>query len=406
MAAFGKGLMRKEFMLDSSKTFLNQGSYGNAPRRVVDYRIGLIRRMEEQPDEWFRWKSDDMWLTAVRNVSDFVGSDPANLVFVPNTTTGVNAVIRSLAFEKGDGILLYRWTYGAVKNACTYISDTRHVELFYADIPFPLKSVSQLLESYEEQLSKHPSIKLVILDYISSMPPTLLPVKELIALCRKYKKLVFIDGAHTPGQLRLNLETLGADFYAGNLHKWAFAPRGSAILWVSPKFHHNVSPVVTSRDNRDVLSKNFSYQGTRDESTYYCSTEALGFYQDIGGHEKISDYCKKLATEGAELLVRKWKTSQFPLPESMVAPFLRLVRLPDLKKYPAFVAPKDDFRNMIRDIEELTKDVWDRFQIQSVFVSVNDQPWCRISASVYNVIEDYEKLADAILTLLAEEQKD
>lgn len=360
--------------------------------------------MEESPDEFFRWKNEDFWLSMVQTVAEFIGSDPQNVVFVQNTTTGINAVIRSLNFEKGDGIIINSWTYGNVKNICTYAADTRHVDLYYVDIPFPLKSVDQILTAYEEKLSKHRNIKLAIVDYISSMPPALMPVKEMIALCRKYDTLVLIDGAHTPGQLPLHLDQLGADFYAGNLHKWAFAPRGSAVLWIRPEFHHTIFPVVTSYYDKEVVYRNFFYQGTGDNSTYYSSAEALKFYQEIGGYDKISEYCSKLALDAANLLVKKWKTSLYPMPDDMLPPFMRLIRMPDCKEFPTFKTSTDVYRDFCRDNMSLMKTVWERFHIQSVFISIHGQSWCRISASVYNEIEDYEKLADAILTLLGEEK--
>ena len=43
----------------------------------------------------------------------------------------------------------------------------------------------------------------------------LMPVHGLIALCRRHGVLVLVDGAHTPGQIDLDLENLGADFFAG-----------------------------------------------------------------------------------------------------------------------------------------------------------------------------------------------
>jgi len=55
------------------------------------------------------------------------------------------------------------------------------------------------------------------------------------------------------------------------------------------------------------------------------------------------------------------------------------------------------------DKQSLMKDVWDRFKIQAIFFQQERQPWIRTSTMIYNTTEDYEKLADAILTLKAEE---
>jgi len=52
----------------------------------------------------------------------------------------------------------------------------------------------------------------------------LLPVKELISVCRRHGMMVLVDGAHAPGQIDLDLENLGADFFAGRhaLHVTGF----------------------------------------------------------------------------------------------------------------------------------------------------------------------------------------
>lgn len=400
VVAFGAE-MRRQFVLEPGSTFVNHGSYGSVPRRVLEYRLRLIEQQESQPDLWFREKCSDMWRENKLAVSEFLGSSPDNLVFVHNTTTGVNDVLRSLKFNKGDALLINTYTYSAVADACRHTADRHDLELITLDLPSPFVGAGlnheTVVAAFDRVLSAHPNIRFVILDYISSRPAMLMPVKELISVCRRHNVMIFVDGAHTPGQIQLDLENLGADFFAGNLHKWAFVPRGCAVLWVHPDHQRYIFPTVTSRYSDTDFEYNFSYQGTDDNSQYYTAKAAVQFCQDVGGHNAIAQYNTELVTRAADLLVSKWGTKQYPLPDEMKAPFMRQIRLPDLQKYP------NEAKDGMFDKESLMRDVWHRFKIQALFFQQEGQPWIRMSTMVYNTIEDYKKLADAILTLKAEE---
>jgi selenocysteine lyase/cysteine desulfurase len=397
-ADFGKDIMVKEFVLDPQAAFINHGSFGTAPRSILQKRIHLIEEQEQQPDQWFRKLCEPMWQENLAIVSRFVGASPQNLVFVANTTTGFNAVLRSLKLNKGDAILLQPYTYFAVRNTCRYIADCKGLELVDVKLPLPLTCIKRLIDAYDQALTEHPNIKIVVLDYISSVPPILMPVKELIQVCHRHGALVFVDGAHTPGQLQLDLDHLGADFYAGNLHKWAFAVRGCAVLWIHPDYHHHVFPVVTSRYDTTDMGTNYSYQGTNDNTQYFSAADAIEFYQNIGGFAKISKYNTELITKAADMLVARWKTGHYPLAEQLKAPYMRMVRLPHLKKFPL---PEKKFA--VNDMNNLMDELWTRFHIQAVCLEVDSLPWVRLSTMVYNCMEDYQRLADAVSMLQAEE---
>ncbi|ELU05271.1 hypothetical protein CAPTEDRAFT_225673 [Capitella teleta] len=402
-AQFGRSLL-KEFRLKEGTTFLNHGSYGSVPNEVFEKRISLLEEVESHPDLFFRVNLEPFWMDNIRAISKVLGANPDNLVFVNNTTTGINAVMRSVALSPGDEILCYTWQYRAVYNTCVYAARQKGAEVKVLDIRTPIVTTQEIVDKYDKFLAKNPKVKIAVLDYISSCPSVLMPIKELIAVCKKHNVMSMVDGAHVPGQIQINLEELGADFFAGNLHKWMFVPRGCAVLWVDPKHQKDIRPCVTSSHlDGPHFYKDFLRQGTVDDSPFHCVQESLAFIERIGGMDAIIEHNSKLADQAADLLADLLGTKKFDVPKEMESPFLRMVRLPDMKKYPARKETSDDFTSAVGDIAELHNDIMERFKIQTVSLYVHSEPWIRLSAQVYNDLEDIRKLADAILTLKAEE---
>ena len=91
------------------------------------------------------------------------------------------------------------------------------------------------------------------------------PIEKLAKMLKLYGvKRIIVDGAHGPGQVvDLNLEELGqagVDFYVGNLHKWAFAPRGCAVLWTMPELQDSTLPLVTGHCHKKTYQDRFFQQ--------------------------------------------------------------------------------------------------------------------------------------------------
>ena len=92
-------------------------------------------------------------------------------------------------------------------------------------------------------------------------------------LCREARRrgiVSVVDGAHAPGQLELDVGAVGAAVYAGNLHKWACSPRGSAFVHVRPELQERIrGPVVSwnwTWDGPGAFRGRFGWPGTVDPS--------------------------------------------------------------------------------------------------------------------------------------------
>ena len=181
--------------------------------------------MDKFPDVWFRYKVQNLWNTSLENVAKFVGANVKDIVFVANATTGINTVLRCLDFHEGDGILITNQTYGSVQMTAQEICQEKKAKLLVLNITFPTSDMTgsvkyhatEVVQHYEKVLRENPSIKLAIIDAITSISALKLPFKRLTEVCHKHNVLVLIDGAHAPGQIPLDLERLGADFFVGML---------------------------------------------------------------------------------------------------------------------------------------------------------------------------------------------
>jgi isopenicillin-N epimerase len=211
----------------------------------------------------------------------FVGTQAENLVFQQNTTQGVNTIIHSLKPAAGDEWLLTNFNYGSCISTVRHYAAQQGVVCNVAQIPFPLTSEDEVLDAIRATIT--PKTKFALIDHITSATGVILPVQRIIDLLHAHGIEVLVDGAHAPGMLHLDLDGMGADYYVGNLHKWVFAPKGAALLYVRPKKQAKIKPLQLGHyhDRRistvQHWSDQFTMLGTADYSAYFCVSDGIDF---------------------------------------------------------------------------------------------------------------------------------
>jgi isopenicillin-N epimerase len=370
---------RREFLLEAGTAFLNHGSFGAAPRVVLEAAEQWRRRMEANPDLFLREILPGTLRDAAGELARFIRARRDDVVFVDNATSGVNAVLRALEFRAHDEILATTHTYGAVRQAIRYVCDRTGAKLVEAQITLPVADAGILFSAVADRLSER--TRLAVLDHVSSPTGLIFPVAELAALAHARGARVLIDGAHGPGQLELDMPALGADWYVGNCHKWLFAPRSCAFLWCRDEAKRELHPLAISHHYGEGFTAEFDWTGTRDFSAWLAVVDALRFLDGLGA-ARVRAYNHDLVVTAASRIAESWQTP-LDAPAAVHGSMIAL-RLPP--RLQAYGPPTRDTARRLQSA------LLAKHRVVVAVMALGDALWARISGQIYNTPEDYAKL--------------
>ncbi len=269
--------LRPLFLLDDDVVFLNHGSFGACPRPVWDVYTAWQRELERQPVSFIGGRSEPLLQSARSHLAAYLNVQPSDLSFVVNATSGLNVIARSLPLQPGDEILTTNLEYGALDFTWEHLCSKAGATYRAQPIPTPFTTPEAIVEAVWAGVNDRTLA--IFLSHIPSATSVILPVREICRRARDASILTIVDGAHAPGQIRLDLEELGADIYAGNCHKWLCAPKGAAFLHVRPEHHDWVESLTISwgwRPGHTFVTRN-QQQGTRDIAAFLAVPRAIDF---------------------------------------------------------------------------------------------------------------------------------
>jgi len=376
--------VRHEWLLDPDFVSVNHGSFGATPRIVLAAQQDWQRRMEAQTGRFFRRVLPEALRHAADRLGAFIGADGKDIAFVENATIGCNAVLRSLPLTAGDEVLVLTHGYGAVRNAVRYVAERAGARMTEADVPFPRPDADAIVGAVAAALT--PRTRLAVIDHITSGSALVLPLRRIITACHDAGVPVLVDGAHGPGQVALDMRSLGADWYVGNCHKWLCAPKGCGFLWAAPERQAGLHPVTISHGFGGGFLAEFDWTGTRDCSAWLCVDVAIDFHHRLGG-AALRARNVALAAEATSLLSRRLNTE--PGATGALAGAMGLVKLP----LTGAVTTERSLRVRERLMDAGT---------DAPTHVIDDGLWLRLSAHAYNEIADYERLAEIVAHVVRE----
>ena len=393
MPIFGP-VLRSEWLLDPDVTYLNHGTVGATPRRVLAHQRAITDEIERQPARFMLRELADTHGTmskpprlrvAAAAVAEFVGVEGEDLVFVDNITSGANAVLRSFPFAAVDEIAVTNLGYGGVTNTATYVTRSIGGSLRTIELPQPGAAPGDFVDAIAAGLGQR--TRLLVIDHITAATALVLPLAEIAELCHGRGVLVFADGAHVPGNIAVDIDTLGVDWYAANLHKWAWAPRSAGLLWAAKDHQDYLHPTVISWGLDHGIAAEFDLLGTRDPTANLTAPYSIELMNQVGGRDGVAAiyrYNHELAWWSGQYLADRWGT-RFATPEEMIG---AMVNVP----LPAQLGSSAD------DAERIRADL----ELAGIEVPVYPGPdglTLRASAQVYCDRPDIERLADTVVKL-------
>jgi isopenicillin-N epimerase len=368
--------LRELFLLDPEVVFLNHGAFGACPRPVFEEYQRLQRELEREPVEFLSLERrfPELIAAAQERIAAYVGASASDVILVPNATAAVNTVARSLDLQPGDEVVGTTHEYGGNDLLWRYVCERRRARYLEIDT-VPSRAIDDLLGAFTTRT------RALFVSHISSPTALRFPVEELCARARDAGVLTIVDGAHAPGQIALDLASLGADFYAGNCHKWLCAPKSAGFLHVRREVQPLLEPLTVSWDwPADEWAVRHRWTGTQDPSSHLAVGAAIDF-QAAHGWDAVRERCHELAARAVKELSELLGT------EPLAANDDEFVQMATVRLPPC-------------DAEELCLRLYLERRIDVLAKTWRGEPTLRISFQGYNDEDDLDALLSALPELL------
>ncbi len=380
--------MKDLFLLDPEITFLNHGSFGATPGPIWEVYQQWQNRLERHP---VKFLARDLFLElahARQMIGRYLNAPADDLVLIPNATFGVNVIARSLDLKPGDEILTTNHEYGACENIWDFLQSKTGAKLIRQPVSLPLPSPEEVTEQIWAGVT--PNTRVLFISHITSPTAVRLPVELLCRKARQGGILTIIDGAHAPGQIPLDLQSIDPDFYVGNCHKWMLSPKGAGFLYARHDVQPLIEPLVVSwgwGENASYTTGSrfldqLEWWGTKDFSASLSIPAAIEFMQE---HDwpAVQARCHRILSEGIAAIEQLTGLDSVYGPHA--APYVQLAaaRLPQIKDLAAFQAA-----------------LYGQYHIEIPCINWRGQHLIRLSVQAYNTEEDIHSLINALEDLL------
>lgn len=373
--------IKLQFLLRDDVTFLNFGSFGACPKPIFERYQQYQLELEQEPVQFITVTGLQYLKQSREALAAYINCPADDVVYVTNPSYAVNIIAKSFNLQKDDEILTTNLEYGACDRAWNYYCKKVGAKYIRQPITLPIPSKEDLINEFFKGLTS--KTKLVFISHLTSSTGLRMPVEEICAIAKQKGILTFVDGAHAPGQLPLNLQTLQADIYTGACHKWMMTPKGSSFLYVKNEHQHLFDPLIVSWGYQSTAPSQSQFldyhqmQGTRDFSAFLCIPNAIEFMQQ-NNWSAVSKTCKEMVQQNAPRFCNLLKaTPTAPITDDFIC---QLYSTPIKTKQPL----------------ELHRHFFNQYKIEVPVMPHGDNVFLRYSIQAFNTQNDLDKLYNAV----------
>ena len=373
--------IKSQFLLRDDVTFLNFGSFGACPKPIFERYQQYQLELEQEPVQFITVNGLQYLKQSREALAAYINCPADDVVYVTNPSYAVNIIAKSFNLQKDDEILTTNLEYGACDRAWNYYCKKVGAKYIRQPITLPIPSKEDLINEFFKGLTS--KTKLVFISHLTSSTGLRMPVEEICAIAKQKGILTFVDGAHAPGQLPLNLQTLQADIYTGACHKWMMTPKGSSFLYVKNEHQHLFDPLIVSWGYQSTAPSQSQFldyhqmQGTRDFSAFLCIPNAIEFMQQ-NNWSAVSKTCKEMVQQNAPRFCNLLKaTPTAPITDDFIC---QLYSTPIKTKQPL----------------ELHRHFFNQYKIEVPVMPHGDNVFLRYSIQAFNTQNDLDKLYNAV----------
>jgi isopenicillin-N epimerase len=358
---------------------LNHGSFGACQKEVIKIQYRYRELMEREPVYFMTYLLEGLLDESRDELAKLIRADQDGLVFLTNATTAVNTVLNSIRLKAGDELIITNHGYNACNNAVRYYAKIRRLKVKVLNIPFPIESEEEIITGLQRMITN--KSRFILIDHITSPTALKLPLEQIVKICSDSGIDIMVDGAHSVGMIPLDIKKLGVQYYTSNCHKWLFAPKGSAFLYVREDKRDNIYPLIIShglnseRRDRSRFHLLFDWTGTQDFTPYICIKSAIRFANTIRGSiDNLMKENHQRVLVGRDILLESLKIKK-PAPDYMLGSMASIILPQVFGKF-----DKVDLQNRTH----LQRILFEKYHIEVPVIKFNDRLIVRISAQVYN----------------------